>query len=153
MSAQLKDEPLFRPMQECDLDRVSRIEQAIYSYPWSRGNFFDSLEADYSCWALERSGTVIGYGVLMLGVDEAHLLNLSIAAPMQRRGYGRALLHHFMRIGRRFGAASIYLEVRPSNVIARDLYRHEGFREIGIRRDYYPADFGREDAIVMERRL
>jgi [ribosomal protein S18]-alanine N-acetyltransferase len=153
MSAQLKDDPHFRPMQACDLDHVSRIEQAIYSHPWSRGNFSDSLEAGYSCWALERGGILIGYGILMLAADEAHLLNLSIAAQMQRRGYGRALLHHFMGVARQFGAASIYLEVRPSNRIARDLYRHEGFREIGVRRGYYPSDFGREDAIVMERKL
>jgi ribosomal-protein-alanine N-acetyltransferase len=153
MSAQLKDDPHFRPMQACDLDHVSRIEQAIYSHPWSRGNFSDSLEAGYSCWALEGGGILIGYGILMLAADEAHLLNLSIAAQMQRRGYGRALLHHFMGVARQFGAASIYLEVRPSNRIARDLYRHEGFREIGVRRGYYPSDFGREDAIVMERKL
>jgi [ribosomal protein S18]-alanine N-acetyltransferase len=153
MSAQLKDDPLFRPMTPADLDRVVAIEEAIYTHPWSRGNFADSMRAGYNCWTLERSGSVIGYGVLMLAADEAHLLNLSIAAEVQRQGYGRDLLDRFMRVARHCGATSIYLEVRPSNLIARDLYRHEGFREIGIRRGYYPARFGREDAIVMERGL
>ena len=153
MSAQLKDEPRFRPMRPADLDRVVAIEEVVYSHPWTRGNFADSLQAGYSCWTMERSTIVIGYGVLMVASDEAHLLNLSIAAEMQRRGYGRLLLHHFMRVARDNGAASMYLEVRPTNCVARDLYRHEGFREIGIRRAYYPAYVGREDAIVMERRL
>lgn len=154
MSAQLKDdEPLYRPMRPADLDRVVAIEEVVYSHPWTRGNFADSMRAGYSCWAMERGGTVIGYGVLMIVADEAHLLNLSIAAEMQRQGYGRALLHHFKQVARNCGATSIYLEVRPSNVVARYLYLHDGFREIGIRRAYYPARHGREDAIVMERRL
>ena len=153
MSAQLKDEPRFRPMLAADLDRVVAIEDVVYSHPWTRGNFADSLQAGYSCWTMERARIVIGYGVLMAASDEAHLLNLSVAAEMQRRGYGRLLLHHFMRVAHDNGAASIYLEVRPTNRGARDLYRQEGFREIGIRRAYYPAYVGREDAIVMERRL
>jgi ribosomal-protein-alanine N-acetyltransferase len=153
VSAQLKDEPHFRPLESFDLDRVAQIEQTLYSHPWSRGNFSDSLTAGYSCWALEHGSTLIGYGVLMVTLDEAHLLNLSIAAQMHERGYGSALLHHLEGVARGLGARSIYLEVRPSNRIARDLYRREGYREIGIRRGYYPADFGREDAMVMERKF
>ena len=153
MSAQLKSEPRVYAMRPADLDRVVAIEETLYSHPWTRGNFADSLAAGYRCRILERDGVVIGYGILMPGVDEAHLLNLSIAAEAQRRGYGRMLLAHFMGLARDAGARSIYLEVRPSNVIARDLYRHDGFREVGIRRGYYPARTGREDAIVMERKL
>lgn len=153
MSAQLDDTARFRPMRVADLDRVVAIEERLYTHPWTRGNFADSLHAGYSCWTLERSGVVVGYGVLMTGADEAHLLNLSIAVEVQRRGYGKSLLWHFMGLARELGARSIYLEVRPSNLVARDLYRHEGFREIGIRRGYYPALIGREDAIVMERKL
>ncbi len=153
MSAQLADAVWFRPMRTPDLDRVVAIEECLYTHPWTRGNFADSLRAGYSCWTLEHDGVVLGYGVLMSGVDEAHLLNLSIAAEVQRRGYGRRLLNYFLDLARDLGARSIYLEVRPSNLIARDLYRHDGFREVGIRRGYYPALIGREDAIVMERRL
>ena len=153
MSAQLQDAPRFRPMRPADLDWVVAIEENLYSHPWTRGNFADSLHAGYSCWTLERAGVVVGYGVLMPGVDEAHLLNLTIAAEVQRRGYGSMLLAHFMGVARDAGARSIYLEVRPSNRIARALYRRDGFREVGIRRGYYPAYSGREDAIVMERKL
>jgi ribosomal-protein-alanine N-acetyltransferase len=140
-------------MRAADLDRVVEIEGALYSHPWTRGNFADSLQSGYNCWILETDGVIIGYGILMLGVDEAHLLNLSIAAQAQRRGYGRALLNHFLRLALESGSRSIYLEVRPSNTVARELYCHDGFREIGLRRGYYPARWGREDAIVMERKL
>lgn len=153
MSAQLDEVVWFRPMRSSDLDRVVAIEDRIYTHPWTRGNFADSLRAGYSCRALERAGVLVGYGVLMCGVDEAHLLNLSIAAEVQRHGYGRRLLTHFLDLAHDLGARSIYLEVRPSNLAARDLYRHDGFREVGIRRGYYPALIGREDAIVMERGL
>jgi [ribosomal protein S18]-alanine N-acetyltransferase len=153
VSAQLQDVQRFRPMRPADLDRVVAIEANLYTHPWTRGNFADSLHAGYGCWTLERAGVVIGYGVLMPGVDEAHLLNLSVAAEAQRRGYGRLLLAHFMDLAREAGARSIYLEVRPTNLNARDLYRRDGFREVGIRRGYYPAHSGREDAIVMERKL
>jgi len=153
MSAELREAWRFRPMRPMDLDRVVQIEEAIYSHPWTRVNFADSLQAGYHCWTLERDSVVIGYGILMFGIDEAHLLNLSIAAEAQRQGYGKALLAHFKRVARDLGARSIYLEVRPSNAVARELYRRDGFREIGIRRGYYPAHSGREDAIVMEQRL
>lgn len=153
MSAQLDDITRFRPMRPADLEQVVALEESLYTHPWTHGNFADSLHAGYSCWTLDRAGVVVGYGVLMLGPDEAHLLNLSIGAKMQRRGYGRMLLAHFMGVARESGARSIFLEVRPSNLVARDLYRRDGFREIGLRRGYYPARFGREDAIVMAREL
>lgn len=153
MSAQLDDTTWFRPMRPADLDRVVAIEEHLYTHPWTHGNFADSLYAGYSCWTLERFGVVVGYGVMMTAADEAHLLNLSIAVEAQRHGYGRMLLTHFMNLAREAGARSIYLEVRPSNLVARDLYRRDGFRETGIRRGYYPAHTGREDAIVMEREL
>jgi ribosomal-protein-alanine N-acetyltransferase len=92
---------------------------------------------------------LIGYGVLMIGVGEAHLLNLSVARPWQRRGLGRALLDHFVELAGRFGATRLLLEVRPSNVAARALYAQAGFLELSVRRGYYPAEGGREDAILM----
>jgi ribosomal-protein-alanine N-acetyltransferase len=149
MSAQLDSLPKLRPMRAPDLDRVMQIEPAIYTHPWSRGNFDDSLKAGYSCWVVECEGVVAGYGVLMIGVKEAHLLNLSVAQDWQGRGLGRFLLDQFIRIARDSDAVQMFLEVRPSNQAARHLYAENGFREIAVRRGYYPATRGREDAILM----
>jgi len=139
----------FRPMKMADLDAVMAIEPTIYPYPWTRGNFSDSLNAGYSCWIYEEGRTMIGYAVMMLVLDEAHLLNLSIAAPYQGRGLGRELLIHLMYMARDHGALNIFLEVRPSNTAAVRLYENVGFNEMAVRRGYYPAKDGREDAILM----
>jgi ribosomal-protein-alanine N-acetyltransferase len=149
MSAQFDNLPEFRPMRVADLDRVMRIEPDLYTHPWTRGNFDDSLTAGYSCWVVECGAELAGYGVLMIGVREAHLLNLSVATDWQRRGFGRMLLEHFVNVARGSDAAQLFLEVRPSNVAARRLYFEFGFREITVRRGYYPAGRGREDAILM----
>jgi ribosomal-protein-alanine N-acetyltransferase len=98
---------------------------------------------------VECAGYLAGYGVLMIGVSEAHLLNLSVAADWQGQGLGRSLLHHFIAIARGCDAQRIFLEVRPSNEAARWLYADTGFRELYVRRGYYPAGAGREDAILM----
>ncbi|MCW5954724.1 MAG: ribosomal protein S18-alanine N-acetyltransferase [Propionibacteriaceae bacterium] len=149
MSAQFETLPKLRPMGVADLDRVMQIEPAIYSHPWTRGNFEDSIHAGYSCWVVDCGGALAGYGVLMTGVREAHLLNLSVAAQWQGRGLGRFLLEQFILIARDSDAVQMFLEVRPSNVAARRLYANHGFREITVRRGYYPAARGREDAILM----
>ena len=149
MSAVLKPQPRLRPMQMADLDVIVSIEPEIYPYPWTRGNFSDSLNAGYSCWVYEENDVVFGYTVLMLVLDEAHLLNLSIAKPYQGQGLGRNLLEHMMQIARNHGARNIFLEVRPSNVAAISLYHSIGFNEMAVRHNYYPAKSGREDAILM----
>jgi ribosomal-protein-alanine N-acetyltransferase len=149
MSAVLKSAPVLAPMREADLDEVMAIENAIYSHPWTRGNFADSLRAGYACMTWRLDGALVGYFVLMAAAGEAHLLNLSIGAPWQRGGQGRALLGEAAALGRRLGAANIFLEVRPSNLAAQALYRRFGFREVAVRRDYYPAQRGREDALVL----
>lgn len=149
MSALLDNLPEFRPMRPADLDRVMELEPVLYAHPWTRGNFSDSLVAGYSCWVVECANVLAGYGVLMIGVREAHLLNLSVAIPWQRRGFGRMLLEHFVRVARSSDAAQMFLEVRPSNDAARRLYIQFGFRDITLRRGYYPAGRGREDAILM----
>jgi len=149
MSAQLDILPKLRPMRASDLDRIMEIEPVIYTHPWTRGNFEDSMRVGYSCWVIDSDGVVTGYGVLMIGVREAHLLNLSIAPEWQRRGLGRTLLEHFVRIGRDSDAQQMFLEVRPSNTSARRMYADYGFRDISVRRGYYPAAGGREDAILM----
>lgn len=149
MSAVLKPRHAFRPMQMADLDHVMAIENVVYSHPWSRGNFSDSLNAGYSCWVLEEDGEMIGYSVLMLAMDEAHLLNISIARHRQQQGLGRLLLEKMAAIARSHGASHMFLEVRVSNQPAIALYEKMGFNEMAIRRKYYPGHHGREDAYLM----
>jgi len=153
MSAVLKNEPVLALMREQDLAEVMAIEDAIYSHPWTRGNFADSLVAGYECrtWRVDSSknAVLVGYFVLMVAAGEAHLLNLSIAPAWQRRGHGSALLREASTIARVRGARGIFLEVRPSNAGAQALYTRFGFRKIAVRRGYYPAHSGREDALVL----
>ena len=153
MSAQLQNLPRYRRMLDPDLDAVMAIEKVIYPHPWTRGNFKDSLREGYHCWVMEDGGQIIGYSVIMIAVNEGHLLNLSVAQHWQRRGLGRAMLQFLLKVARDFDAAKVFLEVRPTNTAGRALYADAGFSEIAIRRGYYPARFGREDAIVMQLEL
>ncbi|WP_047552712.1 ribosomal protein S18-alanine N-acetyltransferase [Methylotenera sp. G11] len=139
----------FRPMIESDIDAIMQIEPYIYSHPWSRGNFSDSLVSGYSAWVLLDGAQIIGYSLMMMVLDEAHLLNLSIAKAYQKQGLGRLLLEHMIAIAKRQNAANMFLEVRPSNISAIALYENMGFNEMAIRRGYYPAHNGREDAVLM----
>ena len=150
MSALLREVPQYRRMVEADLDAVMAIEHVVYPHPWTRGNFVDSLVSGYHCRVLEIAGEIAGYAVVAIAAGEAHLLNLSIAAAWQRRGYGRELLTFLTRLARDFGAVRMFLEVRPSNAAGIHLYATSGFREIGRRRDYYPDGGRPEDAVVME---
>lgn len=150
MSAQLDILPLYRRMAARDLDDVMAIESRVYTHPWTRGNFMDSMTAGHHCWIANVSGTVVGYSVAAIGAGEAHLLNLSIAAEWQGRSLGAELLRFMLKLIRDYAAARVFLEVRPSNTAARALYRRAGFSEIGARRGYYPAQNGREDALVLE---
>jgi ribosomal-protein-alanine N-acetyltransferase len=149
MSAVLKDLPELEPMREGDLAEVMAIENAIYSHPWTQGNFADSLRAGYECRTWRLAGELVGYFVLMAAAGEAHLLNLSIAEPHQRRGHGAALLQEAAGLARKRGAQNVFLEVRPSNRAAQGLYTRFGFRKVAVRRGYYPAHSGREDALVL----
>lgn len=149
MNAVMKPAVSYRPMQKADLDAVMAIEPEIYPYPWTHGNFADSLKAGYSCWVCECEGRVIGYAVLMMVLDEAHLLNISIAKKYQGRGLGRSLLEHLIAVARGHKGQMMFLEVRPSNKSALGLYESMGFNEFSVRKGYYPAANGREDAILM----
>ena len=149
MSAVLKDVPFLEPMTERDLDEVILIENAIYTHPWTRGNFADSLQAGYECHTWRLGRVLIGYFVVMAAAGEAHLLNLSIAGSQQRSGHGSTLLREASAVARRRGARNLFLEVRPSNHPAQALYRRFGFRKVAVRRGYYPAHAGREDALVL----
>jgi [ribosomal protein S18]-alanine N-acetyltransferase len=149
LSAVLKDVPRLAPMAERDLDEVMAVENAIYTHPWTRGNFADSLRAGYESRVLRLGPELLGYFVLMVAAAEGHLLNLSIAAAHQRAGHGAWLLVHAAELARKLGARSLFLEVRPSNRGAQALYTRFGFRKVAVRRGYYPAHTGREDALVL----
>lgn len=152
MSAQLKPSAWgLRPMHVGDVDRVLAIESRAYSFPWTRGNFIDSLAAGYLAELLvDADDDIIGYFVSMLGVDEMHLLNLTVAPAWQRMGHARTLLDALERRCREHDVPALWLEVRAGNDRARHLYRRRGFVEVGLRRHYYPAGHGaREDAVVM----
>jgi [ribosomal protein S18]-alanine N-acetyltransferase len=153
MSARPQTLLTFMPMSAADLNAVVEIEQCCYVYPWTIGNFRDSINAGHSCWLARYGDDTIGYAVVLTAANEAHLLNLTIAPQWQSKGYGRSLLLHLISVGVRRFAERLLLEVRPSNVAARRLYQQLGFAAIGVRRNYYPAPVGREDAIVMELKI
>jgi len=142
----------LRDMTESDLDAVLRIERQVHAYPWTLGNFSDALRSKYQCKVYEDE-VLLGYAVMMLAVDEAELLDIAIDARQQRHGWGRKLLEEMMALARRHGMRRVVLEVRASNTAAIALYRKAGFADIGLRRDYYQADNGREDAILMGKDL
>lgn len=141
------------PMRAADLDEVLAIEYRICDFPWSRSNFADSLDSGYLCWVCRVDTQLVGYYVVMLAVDEGHLLTIGVAPNHQRQGLGARLLRHAMDAALAGGARSLLLEVRPSNGAALAMYRHFGFAQIGVRRGYYPAAGGREDALVMTHAL
>ena len=149
MSAVLKDAPRLVRMRDSDLPEVMAIEGAVYSHPWTHGNFSDSLRAGYQCCVWRLGDELLGYFILLVAAGEGHLLNLSIAAARQREGHGSALLKEAMQLARARGAQHIFLEVRPTNLAAKALYKRFGFHEVAVRRDYYPAHSGREDALVL----
>ena len=157
MSAILKDAPRrlprLTPMRIADLAEVLSIEDAVYSHPWTRGNFADSLRAGYQCWTWRDGEELLAYFVLLVAAGEGHLLNLSVAEARQRSGYGSALLAEAMRVARAHGARHMFLEVRPSNLGGKALYRRFGFRQVAVRPGYYPAHAGREDALVLTLEL
>lgn len=149
MSAMLKPDFQLRPMQLEDLVAIMQIEPTIYSHPWSRVNFADSLNAGHSAWVLTLQGELIGYTLMLLVLDEAQLLNISVSKPYQKQGWGRVLLEHMIAKAKQYKATNMFLEVRPSNVDAIALYENMGFNEMAIRRKYYPSHNGREDAVLM----
>lgn len=150
MSAQWREMPRIRRMVNTDLDAVVAIEREVFLFPWTPGNFGDSLDSGYHCLVLELEGQIFGYGIMTIGAEEAHLLTLGIAAEFQRKGWGERLLRHFIHIARERRALTMYLDVRVSNHAAARLYERLGFRQTGKRKGYYPAMGGREDSLVME---
>jgi [ribosomal protein S18]-alanine N-acetyltransferase len=147
--------PRLVPLAVATLDAVCDIEATAYPYPWTRGNFIDSMAAGYHCACLQdASGQVLGYLVAMDGVDETHLLNITVKGDARGRGHARAMLDALVRRSQTLRSEALWLEVRPSNRAARRLYAAYGFEEVGVRRGYYPdAGNAREDAVVMRLSL
>jgi ribosomal-protein-alanine N-acetyltransferase len=147
--------PVLRVITVDLLDAVLAIEVQAYPFPWTRGNFIDSIAAGYLTRALfAADGELVGYFVAMPGFEEMHLLNVTVAARHEGHGHARRLLAELYALSASFAATAVWLEVRESNARARALYLREGFSEAGRRRDYYPAPAGRrEDAILMTRLL
>lgn len=146
-------EARFETMTEAWMDAVLAIEQQAYTHPWSRGNFSDSIRSGYQAQVLVGDDHLIGYFVAMKGVDEVHLLNITVAPVYQRQGWSRVMLDALATWSRGQGAQWLWLEVRVSNTRAYSVYLAHGYQRVGVRKAYYPAFDGREDAIVMSLKL
>ena len=147
-----KDLFRLRTMTLADLPAVLVIEEKNYQFPWEEDVFKDCFKAGYGCWVCEEGDTILGYCLLSMAVGEAHILNISVHPDEQNQGIGRKMLEHLIDVARG-RAETIFLEVRVSNTIALALYQNIGFNEIGIRKGYYPAEDGREDAIMLAMQL
>jgi ribosomal-protein-alanine N-acetyltransferase len=154
MSAVLESSELYyRMMEISDLASVIEIEQQAYPYPWSQAIFQDCIKAGYHCWVAELDNKIVGYAVFINAVQECHLLNLCVNPKLQGRGLGRKLLANVLDNAKVSDASCVFLEVRPSNSYAIQLYESEGFNEVGVRKKYYPANQGREDAVIYAKEL
>ena len=140
-------------MREADLAEVLVVERAAYAFPWAEGIFQDCLRVGYSCWVGEIGAAIVSHGIMSVAVGECHIFNLCVHPDWQRRGLGRQMLRHLLALALKRQAETAFLEVRASKTSARVLYCSEGFSEIGVRRNYYPAQRGREDAMLLAREL
>lgn len=145
----------FSKMNVTDIEEVIAVEQNAYPFPWTRGNFLDSLDSGYEAWVLrDGSGRLLGYFLMMYALEEVHLLNITVRPDVQGQGLGRQLFDKLIGLARDAGMHAVLLEVRPSNNHALMVYHHLGFMQIGQRKNYYPAaGAAREDAIVMRKML
>ena len=154
MSACLEPSAIVvRALGTADLDNVVRIEKDSYAFPWTRGIFSDCLRVGYSCWAMDYGNAFAGYSILTFGPEETHLLNICIDRDFRQMGLGLQLLNWSIERAREAKSKIIFLEVRPSNTRAVQIYERRGFRQIGKRPRYYPAHDGREDACLMAMQL
>lgn len=142
-----------RTMTYPDLKEVISVEKKAYHYPWTVGIFRDCLRVGYNAWVMVLDKKIIGHGIVMLSPGEAHILNICIAPEYQGKGLGRRLLNHLVDNSNKTDVDMILLEVRRSNVNAQQLYLSEGFHELGVRKSYYPAENGREDAMILAKYL
>ncbi len=143
----------FREMTMNDVPAIMEIEKQVYTHPWTTGIFNDCIRVGYNCWVYLEQDVLLAYGLVSVAVNEAHILNLCVIPNMQGRGLGRKMLHKLMQQAEERQGNSIFLEVRESNLVAQTLYDQEGFNRIGLRKNYYPAEDGREDALVFAKEL
>jgi ribosomal-protein-alanine N-acetyltransferase len=143
----------MRRMRLADIDDVLDIEQQVYNFPWSEGIFKDCFTAGYDCWVCEELDNILGYCMISMASGEAHIMNICVDPAEQKQGIGRFMIEHLLKFASDYKVASIFLEVRPSNAAAIALYTGLGFNEIGIRKDYYPGEEGREDALMLAKEL
>ncbi len=132
---------------------VAEIECAAYAFPWAEGVFRDCLRVGYSAWVLEWRQSLSAYGIMIVTARESHLLNLCVRPECQGLGLGRKMLQHLVGVAYMHNSETLFLEVRPTNTLAIELYRRAGFAEVGVRRGYYPAPEGREDALILALQL
>lgn len=140
----------LHPLSAAHLPQLMRIERQSYEFPWSQGNFEDCLRVGYSAWVVQDpQGGLLAYALMSMAAGEAHVLNICVAPAHQRKGLAAFLLGHLLMIARAAGVELMLLEVRVSNHAAQALYGAFGFRQLGLRKAYYPARDGREDALVL----
>lgn len=145
--------PYLRSMQESDLPQVAQIEKSTFPSPWPMSSFRQCLEFGYRCYVLAQGSLVQAYAIMAIEVDNAHILNLCVRPEFRRQGEGRRMLNHLLQIARDSGVQAVFLEVRVSNQPAIDLYRSADFVKIGTRKGYYPSEKGREDALILVKRM
>ena len=143
----------IRPMHELDVPVIVAIERSAYQFPWSEGIFRDCLRVGYVCRVIDVGGDMGGYGIMSVGAGEAHILNVCVRQEYRCRSFGRKVMLYLLDRARAAGMYETFLEVRPSNTAAARLYHSLGFEQVGVRRGYYQAAVGREDAAVLRRVL
>lgn len=150
MSAQPQELWRLAPMHPSHIPQVLEIENRVYPFPWTEGIFHDCLRVGYSSWVVTNTlGEVLAYALMSMAVGEAHILNLCVCPEHQRRGLAQFLMKHLLMVARAGNVTLVLLEVRASNRAAQRLYEGFGFKRLGLRKSYYPADGGREDALVL----
>jgi len=143
----------FREMTVDDVPAIMKIENKVYTHPWTKGIFLDCIRVGYHSWVYSEQESLLAYGLVSVAANEAHILNICVSPDAQGRGLGKRMLHKLMQLAADRQGNSIFLEVRESNLVAQNLYDQEGFNRIGLRKNYYPAEDGREDALVYAKEL
>lgn len=143
----------FRAMTPGDVPAVAAVERTAYAFPWSEGIFRDCLRVGYLCRVADVDGEIVAYGIVAMGAGEAHILNLCVRTDLRGRSIGRQMLMLLLERSRQAGMTDTFLEVRPSNLHAIALYQSVGFVQVGLRKGYYQAEGGREDALVLKLAL
>jgi len=143
----------FRKMTADDVPEILIIENSVYTHPWTEGIFNDCLRVGYNCWVYVKDNEIKSYGLVSIAANEAHILNLCVSPDSQGQGLGKRMLHKLIQLAEDRMSDSIFLEVRETNVVALNLYEQEGFNRIGLRKNYYPAEDGKEDALVFAKAL